>query len=86
MVQQGQDSTLFFAWEASRVISAAGFAACSGGSEDLVSVVLWRIIPEGHLGNLGLWECSGWSFHQLLCTALKHRDLKEEAFCFSLSS
>jgi len=77
---------LLFAWKASRVISTAGFAVCSVGSEDLVSVVLWWIIPEGHLRNLGLWERSAWSFHQLLCTDLKHRDLKRKAFCFTLSS
>lgn len=37
-------------------------------------------MPRGHLGSLGLWEPSGWSSHQLLCSTLKHGDLKKKLF------
>lgn len=83
-VRSGQHRA--FHMEASRVICTAGSAACSGGSGDLLSVVLWQIVPQGHLGKLGLWERSGWSLHQQLCTALKQKDIKKAAFCFPLSS
>lgn len=66
--------------------SPGGRFAVSWGRSALVSMVLGQIIPRGHPGSLGLWERGGMEPPSVSCAALEHGDLKEKAFCFTLSS